>query len=170
MKLQRVVQFLDSDTASRCRRLALRLGLPALLLGSLLATLHGISARAERQAVDLSIRNLRTSLQLAMASALMQQRGQEIAAWVGSNPVLKLATPPPGYQGHCPDSGLLGSGDWCFAPASGELRYRPKVARLTNDCQRLTWRIVPADTGPSNDGMRVLQLQPLGDCAWRTSN
>lgn len=102
--------------------------LVAFLAAWLLAALDEAEERAERLAVELTIRNIRTGMQLAMGEAMMHQRESEIASWVGSNPVRWLGAPPDGYRGECTaaEADALPAGGWCFEREHRELVYRPR--------------------------------------------
>ena len=69
--------------------------LGSLALG-LLWALNDAKERAEKQVVELTLRNMRTGMQFAMGEALLRRRESEMASWVGINPVLWLGAPPTG--------------------------------------------------------------------------
>lgn len=143
---------------------------------------------AERLVVDLTIRNMRTGMQLAIGEAIMQQRAQEVPDWEGENPVGWLGTLPTGYVGACrnQDSGKAVRRVWCFDEARRVLVYYPGSAdRLIGSvgrgepCSRLVWRVTSAASGAQvaedgNDrkvrnGPAGLRLEPVGLCRWRAS-
>lgn len=151
-----------------------------VVLGSvamgLLWALGDMKERAEKQVVDLTIRNMRTGMQLAMGEALMQQREREIATWAGGNPVNWLGTPPGGYRGECSveESRSLSGGEWCFERASRELVYRPsRVDHLrallevgASQCDQLRWRVARVPEKVSSGGFVGLQIEPASACQW----
>ena len=155
---------------------ALVLVLLGVLALGLLWALGDIKERAEKQVVELTLRNMRTGMQLAMGEALMHQREGEIASWVGSNPVDWLGAPPVGYRGVCSadESRGLSSGEWCFERANRELVYRPtKVDHLravpeveVSRCDRLRWRVVRVSAGVSSGGLVGLRIEPASPCQW----
>jgi len=146
-----------------------------LVLG-LLSALKDVEARAERQMVDLTIRNMRTGMQLAMGEALMHQREGEIAGWAGSNPVRWLERPPAGYRGECSPISIkdLDQGIWCFAPESGNLFYKLRNQELAisamvsaGECRLLSWRVERNAAGLKSDSFAGLRLVALGPCRRR---
>ncbi len=151
-----------------------------VVLGSLamglLWALNDIKERAERQVVDLTIRNMRTGMQWAMGEALMHQREREIATWVGANPVNWLGAPPGGYRGECSaeESRGLSGGEWCFERASRELVYRPSRADHLrtlpevkgSKCDQLHWRVARVSANVSNAGFVGLRIEPASTCQW----
>ncbi len=149
--------------------------LGALALG-LLWALDDASERAERQVVELTLRNMRTGMQLAMGEALMRQREGEIASWAGSNPVHWLAAPPAGYRGECSadESRDLSGGEWCFERASRQLAYRPRHGdrlRAPEDgkarpCDRLHWIVAHAPERAESAGFAGLRIEAASPCQW----
>lgn len=145
----------------------------ALALG-LLWALGDIKERAEKQVVDLTLRNMRTGMQLAMGEALMHQKAGEIESWFGSNPVRWLDTPPPGYRGECSadESRALADGEWCFERVSRELVFRPtKVDHLrvlpeAGPCAQLRWRVARVSAGGAGGGLVGLRIEPASPCQW----
>ena len=99
-----------------------------LIAVGLISALGDATEQAERQIVELTIRNMRTGMQRAMGEALMHQREGEMASWAGSNPVRWLDSPPAGYRGECStaESRALSGGEWCFERGRRELVYRPR--------------------------------------------
>lgn len=147
-----------------------------LLAIGLLSALHDANERAERQAVELTIRNMRTGMQLAMGEALMQQRESEMAAWVGNNPVHWLGSDPAGYRGECStaESRELPAGAWCFDRDRRELVYRPRHTRhlrvpSTADrdrCDVLSWRVTRVPERMASGAFVGLRLAATADCWW----
>jgi hypothetical protein len=147
--------------------------LGSLALG-LLWALGDMKERAEKQVVDLTIRNMRTGMQLAMGEALIQQREREIASWVGGNPVGWLEAPPPGYRGECSaeESRGLSSGEWCFERVSRELVYRPdRVDHLRDSrgdegrqCGQLRWRVARGSESAFSAGFVGLRIESASTC------
>ena len=151
-----------------------------VVLGSLamglLWALNDVKERAERQTVDLTLRNMRTGMQLAMGEALMQQREREIDTWVGGNPVNWLGAPPGGYRGECSaeESSGLSGGEWCFERVSRELVYRPNSVDHLRDsrgekssqCDQLRWRVARVSESASSAGFVGLRIEPASTCQW----
>ena len=144
---------------------------------------------AERLVVDLTIRNMRTGMQLAIGEAIMLQRVREVPGWAGENPVGWLGTPPTGYVGACrnQDPGKMVQRVWCFDKARRILVYYPGSAdRLAGSlgrgepCSQLVWRVMSvasdaqvAENGNDRavrNGAVGLRLEPVGPCRWRVSD
>ncbi|KFB74962.1 hypothetical protein [Candidatus Accumulibacter cognatus] len=147
-----------------------------LLAFGLLSALHDASERAERLAVELTIRNMRTGMQLAMGEALMQQRESEIAAWVGNNPVHWMGSDPAGYRGECSaaESRELPAGAWCFDRDRRELVYRPRhtshlrvpSADSGDRCNVLGWSVTRVPERMASGAFVGLKLAATADCRW----
>ena len=147
-----------------------------LLAIGLLSALHDANERAERQAVELTIRNMRTGMQQAMGEALMQQRESEIAAWVGNNPVHWLGSDPAGYRGECSaaESRELPAGAWCFDRDRRELVYRPRhtshlripSADSGDRCNVLGWSVTRVPERMASGAFVGLKLAATADCRW----
>jgi len=151
-----------------------------VMLGSLamglLWALDDVKERAERQTVDLTLRNMRTGMQLAMGEALIRQREREIATWVGGNPINWLGAPPGGYRGECSaeEGRGLSGGEWCFERASGELVYRPNSVDHLRDsrgekdspCGQLRWRVARVSESASSAGFVGLRIESASTCQW----
>lgn len=151
-----------------------------LVLGSLtmglLWALDDVKQRAEKQVVDLTLRNMRMGMLLAMGEALIQQREREIATWVGDNPVGWLGAPPVGYRGECSaeESGRLSGGGWCFERPSRELVYRPNsvehlhdpVAEKESRCVQLRWRVTRLSESASSSSFVGLRIESASTCQW----
>ncbi len=151
-------------TASRWLQLGMSAVVISLLALWLLQALEETEVRAEALMVELTERNMRTGLALAMGEALLHGREREIASWAGANPVRWLGHEPQGYRGECGRPAQeLGEGEWCFDRERRELVYRPR-----HDIRRqpgqgaggkdvLRWRVVatqPAGRG-LDAGLRV---------------
>jgi hypothetical protein len=123
-----------------------------------------------------TIRNMRTGLKLAMGEVMMQQREAEIAAWVGSNPVRWLGSPPGGYRGECSseESRNLSGGEWCFVRNRRELVYRPHhpdhlhslPAGSERQCPQLSWRVARAPESVPSGGFVGLRIETTAPCQW----
>lgn len=155
------------------QRAVLLVVLGALAIG-LIAALNDAKEQAERQLVDLTVRNMRTGMQLAMGEALMHQREREIATWAGTNPLRWLGTSPTGYRGECSalESQDMSGGEWCFVGERHELVYQPRrVERLQLDgqqaqCRDLRWRVVNAPGAVDASGFSGLRIEAASNCRW----
>lgn len=122
-----------------------------------LAGLHELQATSEKTILDLTLRNMRTGLQLRMGELMLANQTHEIPKLAGQNPVQWLARPPEGYLGERdvpPQAPPPGS--WYFDRSTRTLRYFP--AALQSD--PLAWRIVPA-TANRGGGVPGVRLAPL---------
>jgi len=151
-----------------------------VVIGSLaigiLSALSDARDRAERQMVELMVRNLRTGMQLAMGEALMHQRDREIISWVGRNPIAWLGASPAGYLGVCAASGRqeLPGGAWCFDGERRELVYRPRRSDQLRalpgspdqQCRDLSWRVARAPESVASGGFVGLRLEAATPCQW----
>jgi hypothetical protein len=146
----------------------------ALALG-VLSALDDMKERAEKLGLELTLRNMRTGMQLAMVDAMMRQRAPEIATWVGGNPIAWLGSDPDGYLGACARAGrqFLPAGAWCFDEERRELAYRPRrVEHLRlrpggggGKCTELSWRVAPVLEAGSS-GVAGLRLEAASPCEW----
>ena len=142
----------------------LMLGALALVL---LRALNEVEEQAERQAVELTLRNMRTGMQFAMAEALMRQREGEVAAWAGSDPTRWLEVPPAGYRGECTaeERRNLPEGAWCFERDSRELVYQPRNTKQLRgsesgqQCSLLAWRVARVADG-------AVRIEAASPCRW----
>ncbi len=147
----------------------------ALALGTLSA-LNEMKERAEKLVLELTLRNMRTGMRLAMGDAMMQQRAQEIATWAGSNPIAWLGSQPDGYLGPCAPAGrqILPGGAWCFDEERRELVYRPRsvdhlrgrAREEEGRCTELSWRVARVSEAGSPGDVAGLRLEAASPCEW----
>jgi hypothetical protein len=145
-----------------------------LLMGWLLAALQEAEERAEKLMVELTWRNMRTGLQIAVGEALMSGRDGEIAGWEGSNPVRWLGAEPGGYRGECTArfARELPKGAWCFDRERRELVYRPRNDRhlrmegAGGHEKLLRWRVAAAAQEPERQGLAGLRVESVTAYFW----
>ena len=150
-----------------------------LIAVGLISALGDAKEKAERQIVDLTVRNMRTGMQRAMGEALMHQREGEMASWAGSNPVRWLDSLPAGYRGECStaESWALSGGEWCFERGRRELVYRPRNVDHLHDskgatkgvgrqCELLSWRVARAPVSAASGGFVGLRIEVASSCEW----
>lgn len=127
-----------------------------VLAAILLDRLITIQAEAERLAVSLTIRNMRTGLQLAIGERLMRGREDTLRELLSANPVTLLVRPPDGYVGDA--AAPAGAGSWRYDASRGVLEYRPHRPDAFEGRTALRWRLVAR----GDDGLRVrgLRLEP----------
>lgn len=145
----------------------------AVLALVLLRALDEAEIRAERQAVELTVRNMRAGLQYAMSEALMHQQESEIAAWEGSDPTRWLQVRPAGYRGACTsvESKNLPEGAWCFERDGRRLVYRPRALMALHGpenelCKELSWRVARVDGGAAHGGFIGVRIEPASGCGF----
>lgn len=144
------------------------------LIFALLSALDEAKARSEQLIVELTVRNMRTGMQLALGEAMMQQRapGREFRA--GQNPLAWLGSEPAGYVGGCPLSGRqdLPPASWCFDERQEVLVYRPRAVQhlraaagdQPNACAELAWRV--ERSGDSARGTVGWRIEEVTGCRW----
>lgn len=147
----------------------------ALAIG-LLSALSYARESAEKLVVELTLRNMRTGMQLAMGETLMQQREREMATWAGRNPIAWLGSNPDGYVGACPLAGrqFLPGGAWCFDDQRRELVYQPRHSKHLRalpegsgqGCGQLSWRVTRAPESAASGGLVGLRLEAASLCQW----
>lgn len=122
-----------------------------------------------KNAVDVTVGDIRSSLRLTLAAALLSGRRGELSALAGSNPVALLATPPSGYRGERRHADGLAAGSWYFDSASRELVYLPQVAPhlhyLGAGGGGLRWKLVATQVGSGN-----AEVQSTGGIALVTTS
>ena len=135
----------------------------AILAAILLQKLDEVGEDAERLLLDMTVRNMRTGLQLAIGDAIIHGREGELVTWVGRDPTIWLGQAPAGHLGDCHGGpASLAGGKWCFDGATRILWYRPRHHGLVTDGARvagvLGWRVgasAPVGAGSKIEGLRV---------------
>lgn len=154
-------------TGSRWLSAAVAVALIGALAVALLGALEEAEERAEAVLVEVTVRNMRTGLQIAMGEAITHGREKEIAGWAGSNPVRWLGTDPVGYLGDCP-GGSLPPGAWCFDRERRELAYQPRHHRhlVRVEGTELRWRVAAAAADAPRGGLVGLRLETVRPYDW----
>jgi len=124
----------------------------AVLAGGLFHALLRYEELAEKTAVDMTIRNLRSGLRWQIAERLLRGSPTETAALVGANPIGWLERPPDGYIGeHAGPSADLPRGSWYFDTDSRELAYRPNLTlhfeAPAGRSDEIRWRVIARRRG-----------------------
>lgn len=105
----------------------------------LLARLNAIQAEAERTEVDLTIRNIRVGIQLAIGEHIMRGEESRILEVAQASPVDFLGHRPRGFnQGRTAEA----SGQWAYDPIGRELSYLPRFPEAFAGAGELRWRYV----------------------------
>lgn len=137
-----------------------------LIVGAvLLDRLLRLEESAERLAVELTVRNMRTGMQYRQADLIVRGRDAEMASLLASNPVSWLERPPEGYIGARAqlDPAQLAAGEWAFSSSDRRLYYRPRLRRflrVQDDGELLAWRVSGTATAtPFRPGALQLALE-----------
>jgi prepilin-type N-terminal cleavage/methylation domain-containing protein len=87
---------------------------------------------AEKTAMEMTVRNVRTGLRYQIADLMNQDRMREVDRLLNENPVTWLETPPPNYLGQFrnPAPDQIAPGNWYFDTAKRELVYLPNRKRF----------------------------------------
>jgi len=138
----------------------------------LLEALNEAQEMAEKAIVEVTIRNVRVGMQLAIGEAMLHGRESQISGWVGANPLRWLGAAPDGYVGKCDpgNAGRPSPGHWCFDSERRELVYSPRSAshlRLLSGSKPkiLRWRVV-ATGGPHDNGQIGLRVENVTPYEW----
>lgn len=103
-----------------------------------LARIEVVQAEAERTQVDLTVRNIRVGIQLAVGELIMQGREEQMARLAAANPVSFLGKPPEGYEGEAGSPARAGG--WSWDPVMRDIAYRPRLPSAFNGRAELRWR------------------------------
>jgi prepilin-type N-terminal cleavage/methylation domain-containing protein len=87
---------------------------------------------AEKTAMEMTVRNLRSGLRYQVADRMNQDRMREIDRLLLDNPIAWLEYPPPNYLGQLrnPSPEQLTPGNWYFDAVQQELIYLPNHRRF----------------------------------------
>lgn len=118
---------------------ALTVAIFGVLAAVLLARLNAIQAEAERTEVDLTVRNIRVGIQLAIGERIMRGEEQRIGEVAQASPVDFLGHRPRGFTD---DTVSQAAGQWSYDPVRRELAYLPRLPEAFADATELRWRYV----------------------------
>lgn|GEM_PF-999682 len=132
----------------------------------------------EKAAVEFTIRNVRSGLEMEMAERMLTGHERKIAEMAGSNPVLWLEKPPQGYLGEfstAPEK--FPPATWYFDKQRKMLIYKPsRTDNLTcNQCDQvsghilLSWRIQGMGNPMFGRGDRM-RIVPVAPYTWFPKN
>lgn len=110
-----------------------------VLASVLLARLNAIQAEAERTEVDLTVRNIRVGIQLAIGERIMRGEEERIAEVAQASPVDFLGHRPRGFTDR---RTAEAAGQWAYDPVRRELSYVPRLPQAFADARELRWRYV----------------------------
>lgn len=129
----------------------------AALMGLLLQRVIEYQERAEKTALELTIRNLRSALRWEIGQRMIHGAAADIAQLAGANPIAWLAQPLPGYRGERggPAAAQIEAGSWYFDSATRELAYLPRLRNhlktRANRTGELRWRLQALKNAPGAD-------------------
>ncbi|HQR04209.1 MAG: hypothetical protein JSR19_08455 [Proteobacteria bacterium] len=130
----------------------------ALLGAVFLSRIADIERQTEQLAVDLTIRNIRVGLQLAIGERIMEGREDSLADLLVADPLEFLGRVPEGYfnePGPPPASAR-----WHFSRARHELTYWPRQPEAFGGRRELHWQLRAVSVrGGRVDGLR-LEVKP----------
>ena len=110
-----------------------------VLAMALLMRLNAIQAEAERTEVNLTVRNIRVGIQLAIGDRIMRGEEDRIGEVAQASPIDFLGHRPRGFgAGSFPEE----SGQWAYDPVRRELSYLPRLPEAFADARELRWRYV----------------------------
>ena len=168
--------FLGYYAGSHWFMSAVAIGLIGLFSLWLVMALLEAEEAAEKLVVEMTVRNMRFGLKMAMGEALIAGREKDVAGWAGSNPVRWLDGSPDGYLGDCPSAGgaALPKAGWCFDVLRRQLLYRPRHDRhlqllgekMGNDGKVLRWQVALPAGAATNGGFAGVSVQLLTPYIW----
>lgn len=118
---------------------AITVAIFGVLAALLLQRLALIEEDAERTEVDLTIRNIRVGIQLAIGEHIMRGEEDRLAEVVAASPVDMLGKHPRGFVATPAPSA---AGEWAYDPLRRQLSYQPRLPRAFGDADELHWRYV----------------------------
>lgn len=118
-------------------------GVVILLLFSILNVfLTHYQGQAERELVDLTLRNMRTGLRLHVTTLSVEGKREQIVRLADSNPIIWLGQFPADYMGALDAVPPREARGWYFDLSTRELAYRPKSSGFPGGkWQELRWRV-----------------------------
>ena len=127
--------------------------------------LRRYQALAEKQSMEMTVRNMRSGLQLRVAELMMADRMDQAGQLVQENPIRWLATPPPNYLGEIsnPRSADIPLNSWYFDPDRHELVYLLRRNKFFGpdpaDEKPIVFRVTAVDRGSSIPGRRPHKVE-----------
>ena len=107
----------------------------------LMVRLNAIQAEAERTEVDLTVRNIRVGIQLAIGERIMHGQEDRIDEVAQASPI-DFAAAPSGERPRSFSTARFpeAPGQWAYDPLSRELSYRPRLPGAFDGARELRWR------------------------------
>lgn len=96
-----------------------------ILMGLLLQRIWYYQGEAEKAAVEITVANVRTALEIKVAEAKLPGRSSDLTFLTEENPFNLLKNKPVNYSGELfrPSDKDIGDGNWCFDRADKSLIY-----------------------------------------------
>ena len=127
-----------------------------ILAAALAVRLIALQAEAERTEVDLTVQNIRTGIEQAVAEYVMRGEEQRIIEISQASPIDFLQIPP---DGTAAASVANSSAQWAFDPVRRELIYRPRSPEAFAGATELRWRyIARTDSSGRTIGAGLIRL------------
>ena len=127
-----------------------------LLAAVLLVRLNAIQAEAERTEVDLTVRNIRVGIQLAIGERIMHGEEARIIEVAAASPIDFLGRRPRGFV---EARSAEAPGQWAYDPIRRELSYLPRLPQAFDDAEELRWRYVSRlDPSGKTVGISLVKL------------
>jgi len=119
---------------------AVTVAILGVLAAVLLVRLNAIEAEAERTEVDLTVRNIRVGIQLAIGERIMRGQEERISEVAQASPIDFLGNRPRNFNQSAitPEA----SGQWTYDPLRRELAYMPRLPGAFDGAEELRWRYV----------------------------
>ncbi len=161
--------------------------LEAVLIGVLISVLMvvfmgrilNLSLAVEREAMQQTVINLNSALNIEALTLIVQNNQEAIAAWEGENPMKLLNPPPIQYKGSFPeaDARKQTPGSWFFDEGQSMLIYRinniEQFAGGRAIPERVRFRVEAVFNDYNNDGIKSaderysgLRLKALDQYQW----
>lgn len=127
-----------------------------VLAAALLIRLNAIQAEVERTEVDLTIRNIRAGIQLAIGERIMRGEEHRLGELAQASPIDFLGHRPRAFADG-PEAEI--SGQWAYDPVRRELAYLPRLPEAFDGARELRWRYVTRlDSGGRTVGASLVGL------------
>ncbi len=111
-----------------------------ILATALMARLNAIQAEAERTEVNLTVRNMRVGIQLAIGERIIRGEENRIVEVAQASPVDFLGHRPRDFNA---ETGIpMAPGQWAYDPVRRELAYQPRLPEAFGGAAELHWRYV----------------------------
>lgn len=111
-----------------------------ILATALMARLNAIQAEAERTEVNLTVRNMRVGIQLAIGERIMRGEENRIVEVAQASPVDFLGHRPRDFNAEAGTP--MAPGQWAYDPVRRELAYQPRLPEAFAGAAELHWRYV----------------------------